>query len=105
VYIAAVTALEDVSQFLCLWKTANEVAKRYGPANAAKPREEMEQREYGKNCYTIHVVFKNGRSYGGFLSARTMTPLGTEFRWLRATDVGHHGRRIANAAYCLSLPP
>ena len=32
-------------------------------------------------------------------------PLGTDFRWLRATDVGHQGRRIASAAYCLSLPP
>ncbi len=60
--IDAVTALEDVSQFVCLGKTANEVAQRYGPATAAKPREGMEQREYGKNGYTIHVVFKNGRS-------------------------------------------
>lgn len=75
-YIAAVTALEDVSQFLCLGKTANEVAKRHGPANAAKPREEMEQREYGKNCYTIHVVFKNGRSVWGLFKRKDNDAIG-----------------------------
>lgn len=60
--IEAVTALEDVSQFGCLGKTANEVAQRYGPGTVLKPREGMEQREYGKNGYTIQVVFKNERS-------------------------------------------
>ncbi len=60
--VEAVTGLEDVSQFVCLGKTANEVAQRYGPGVAAKPREGMEQYEYEKNGYTIQVVFKNGRS-------------------------------------------
>lgn len=60
--IEAVTALEDVSQFGCLGKTADEVAQRYGPGAVHQPRAGMEQREYGKNGYTIQVVFKNGRS-------------------------------------------
>ena len=60
--VEAVTGLEDVSQFVCLGKTANEVAQRYGPGAVSKPREGMEQREYGKNGYTIQVVFQKGRS-------------------------------------------
>lgn len=60
--VEAVTGLQDVSEFVCLGKTADEVAQRYGPGAAHQPREGMEQREYGKNGYTIQVVFKNGRS-------------------------------------------
>jgi hypothetical protein len=60
--VEAVTGLEDVSEFVCLGKTADEVDQRYGPGAVHQPREGMEQRVYGKNGYTIQVVFKNGRS-------------------------------------------
>jgi hypothetical protein len=60
--LGAIKALEDVSHFVCLGKTPNEVARQYGPGAASKPREGLEQREYGKGGYTIQVAFKNGHS-------------------------------------------
>ncbi len=64
--IAAIEALEDVSRFGCLGMTPAEVARLYGQGTPYRPRDGMEQREYGKNGYTIQVVFKNGHAVWEF---------------------------------------
>ena len=94
--IEAIADHEEVSQFVCLGKTAQEVAQRYGPSTLMKPRDGMEQREYGKNGYTIHVVFKDGRSVWEFFKredkdvtdddiVKILTAVGGGFLWDDAT--------------------
>jgi len=94
--IEAIAAHEDVSQFVCLGKTSAEVAQRYGPSTLMKPRDGMEQREYGKNGYTIQVVFKDGRSVWEFFKredknltdddiVKILTAAGGGFLWDDAT--------------------